>query len=150
MMTRNAAQAAIGITGVILAAAGFWAGKSLTTATVAPTVQTGTVTLVNADGDEFAIRLGGQSQQTGYALPANVSWRNAYGAWNQGRQPQCMRPLSHGQRITIGVISTMPVAGAPGGQVVVWIECAARPVPRYPIVSPAAIPARHRSAHGTT
>ena len=35
-----------------------------------------------------------------------------------------------------GVVSTAPVADAPGTPIVVWIECPSRPVPRYPIVTP--------------
>ena len=59
------------------AAAGFWAGKSLTTATLTPTVQTGTVALVGINGDEFAIRLDGQRQLTSYGLPSDITWRDA-------------------------------------------------------------------------
>jgi hypothetical protein len=53
-----------------------------------------------------------------------------------------MRPLSHGQRITIGVVNVAPAGGALGGPVVVWLECANRRVPRFPIVSPAATRSR--------
>jgi len=79
-------------------------------------------------------------QVTGYALPSDVTWRNAYGVWQDGTRPACLAPLSSGQRITLGVISAAPVADAPGGSVVVWIECPSRPIPRYPIVSPSSAP----------
>jgi hypothetical protein len=124
----------------LLIAAGFWAGKSLTTATVTPVVQTGTVGLVGSNGDEFTIRLSGQRQLTSYGLPGNVSWRSAYGIWHLGTRPGCMAPLSRGQRVRFGVVNAAPVADAPGSPVVVWIECASRPIPRFPIVTPATSP----------
>lgn len=136
MTTRNTMRMTFGAAAVLLVAAGFWAGKSLTTATVTPTVQTGTVAQVGGDGDKFAIRLSGQSQETGYALPSDVSWRDTYGSWHDGSRPGCMAPLFRGQRISFGVINAAPVADAPGGPVVVWLECPSHPIPSYPIVTP--------------
>jgi hypothetical protein len=134
MMTRNKAGAALGAAAIVLVAAGFWAGKSLTTATLTPTVRTGTVGLVGSGGDEFTIRISGQRQLTSYGLPSNLTWRDAYGIWQLGTRPGCMAPLSHGQRIKFGVVNAAPVADAPGSPVLVWIECPSRPIPRYPIV----------------
>jgi hypothetical protein len=136
MMTRNRTRMTLGVAAIVLVAAGFWVGKSLTSANLKPTVRTGTVGLVGSQGDEFTILLSGQRQQTSYGLPSNVTWRNAYGIWQDGTRPGCMAPLSRGQRITFGVVNVAPVAGAPGSPVVVWIECPSRPIPRYPIVSP--------------
>jgi hypothetical protein len=127
---------ALGAAAIALVAAGFWTGKSLTTATLTPTVQTGTVGLVGSSGDEFTIGFSGQRQLISYALPSTVTWRNAYGISQDGTRPGCMAPLSRGQRIRFGVINAAPVAGAPGSPVVVWIECPSRPIPRYPIVTP--------------
>jgi len=126
----------LGAAAILLVAAGFWAGKSLTTATLTPTVQAGTVALVGISGDEFAIRLDGQRQLTSYGLPGNTTWRDAYGIWQDGTRPGCMAPLSRGQRISFGVVNAAPAADAPGTPVVVWIECPSRPIPRYPIVTP--------------
>ena len=123
---------------VILMSGGFWAGKSLTTHTVTPQVQAGTVVQVGIAGDEFILRPAGNGELTGYALPGSVPWRNAYGVWQDSGRPACMGPLTHGQRITIGVINAAPVADAPGGAVLAWLECPAKPIPRYPIVSPSA------------
>jgi hypothetical protein len=136
MTTRNRMLMTGGAAAIILVAAGFWTGKSLTTATLAPTVQTGTVTIVGINGDEFTIQLTGQPQLTSYGLSSSTTWRNAYGVWQQGTRPGCMAPLSHGQRIRLGVVSVAPSADAPGGPVVVWIECPSQPIPRYPIVAP--------------
>ncbi|MDR2988178.1 MAG: hypothetical protein LBV34_25420 [Nocardiopsaceae bacterium] len=136
MMTRSRILVTIGVAAIILVAAGFWAGKSLTTASLNPTVQTGTVALVGSQGDEFTIRLSGQRRPTGYSLPSDVTWRNAYGIWEDGTRPGCMAPNSRGQRIRIGVVDVEPVGSAPGSPIVVWIECPSRAVPHYPIVSP--------------
>jgi hypothetical protein len=136
MTTRNRNRMTLGAAAILLAAAGFWAGKSLTTATLTPTVQAGTVALVGINGDEFAIRLDGQRQLTSYGLPGNTTWRDAHGIWQDGTRPDCMAPLSRGQRISFGVVNAAPVVDAPGTPVVVWIECPSRPVPRYPVVTP--------------
>lgn len=136
MITRNRTRMAYSAAAILLVAAGFWVGRSLTTATLTPTVRTGTVGLVGSQGDEFTIRLSGQRQLTSYGLPSTVTWRNAYGIWQDGTRPGCMAPLSRGQRIRFGVINAAPVADAPGSPVVVWIECPSRPIPRYPIISP--------------
>ena len=136
MTTRNRNRLALGAAAIVLVAAGFWAGKSLATATLTPAVQTGTVALVGINGDEFAIRLDGRRQLTSYALPSTTAWRNAYGIWQDGTRPACMAPLSHGQRIRLGVLNAAPAADAPGTPVIVWIECPSQPVPHYPIVTP--------------
>jgi hypothetical protein len=139
MTTRNRIRMALGAAAIVLIAAGFWAGKSLTTATLIPTVQTGTVALVGINGDEFTIRLSGQRQLTSYGLLSNITWRNAYGVWQDGTRPGCMAPLSRGQRIRFGVVNVAPAADAPGSPVVVWIECPSQPIPRYPIVTPTTV-----------
>ena len=123
---------------IVLVAAGFWAGKSLSAPTLTPTVLTGTVALVGVSGDESAIRLSGERQPASHGLPGNVTWRNAYGIWQLGTRPGCMAPLSRGQRIRFAVVNAAPLADAPGSPVVVWIECPSQPIPRYPIVTPPA------------
>jgi hypothetical protein len=138
MTKGNRTRMAFGAAAILLVAAGFWAGKSLTTATLTPTVQTGTVDLVGINGDEFTIRLSGERQLTSYGLPGNITWRNAYGVWQLGTRPGCMAPLSRGQHISLGLVNAAPVADAPGGPVIVWIECPSLPIPRYPIVTPPA------------
>ena len=135
-MMRKTSRMALGAAAIILVAGGFWAGKSLSSASLTPTVQTGTVGLIGSNGDEFTIRITGQRQLVSYGLPSTVSWRDGYGIWQDGTRPGCMDPLSHGQRITFGVVNTAPVAGAPGSPVVVWIECPSRRIPQYPIVAP--------------
>ena len=136
MMTRRAAWAAFGIAGVILLAGGFWAGKSLSADTVTPDVLSGTVKLVSDTSDSFAIQLSGTHGITSYAMGNRMQWRDKYGTWWDGTQPACMKPLSHGQHITLGVVNAKPVGDAPGQPVVVWIECTRTSLPRFPIVTP--------------
>ena len=138
MVTRRAAWTAYGLAGIILLAAGFWSGKSVSPDAVTPDVLAGTVRLVTDTGDSFAIQLSGRHGVTSYALRISpVMWRDKYGDWWSGTQPACMKPRSHGQHITFGVVNVKP-GPAVGGPVVVWIECARSPVPRYPIVTPKA------------
>lgn len=140
MLTRRAAWAAYAIAGIILLAAGFWGGKSASPDAVTPDVLAGTVRFVTDTGDSFVIRLDGGHSVTTYAMSVSpAKWRDRYGNWWDGTQPACLKPLSHGQHITFGAISVTPAGGAiSGGPVVVWIECARSPVPRYPIVTPKA------------
>lgn len=140
MPATPALRLASGAAGLALMSAAFWLGKSLTTQTVTPHVTTGTVKLVSISADAFILRPTPGGQLTGYPLPRSIPWRNAYGVWQDDGRPACMAPLTHGQRITIGVINAAPVAGAPGAPVIVWLECPAKPIPKYPIVSPS-IPA---------
>jgi hypothetical protein len=140
MLTRRAAWAVYGIGGIILLAAGFWGGKSVSPDAVTPDVLAGTVKAVSGDGDGFVIRLDGGHGVTTYAMRVSpVMWRDKYGNWFQGTQPACLKPFSHGQHITLGAVNVKPVGGAVfGGPVAVWVECARSPVPRYPIVTPKA------------
>ena len=138
MLTRRAAWAAYGIAGIILLAAGFWGGKSASPDAVTPEVLAGTVRLVPDAGGSFAIQLNGRHGVTSYAMSVSPAmWRDKYGNWWSGTHPACLRPGSHGQRITLGVVNVKP-GPAVGGPVVVWIECPRSPVPRYPIVTPKA------------
>ena len=140
MVPRSTMRVAYGGIAAVLLAGGFWAGRSLSTSTATPRAETGTIGFVSPGADGFTIRLSGLHQPTSYALPATVQWRDAYGNWYEGTRPACMKPGTHGQQVTLGVVDTEPAADAPGGPVIVWLECPRNPVPRYPIVTPAASP----------
>ena len=138
MITRRAAWTACGIAGIILLAGGFWGGRSASPDAVTPQVLAGTVRLVTNAGDSIAIQLDGRRGVTSYPMRVSPAmWRDKYGNWFDGTQPACLKPGSHGQHITFAVVNIKPGA-AVGGPVVVWIECARSPVPRYPIVTPKA------------
>src|SRR5262249_52550272 len=106
MVTRHAAWTAYGIAGVILLAAGFWGGKSVSPEGVRPDVLAGTVRLVPDTGGSFAIQLDGRHGVTSYGMWVSpVTWRDRYGNWRQDTQPACLQPRSHGQHITFGVVN---------------------------------------------
>jgi hypothetical protein len=140
MAVRNTMRAAYGVAAVVLLAGGFWVGKSLSTSTATPQAETGTIGFVTPEGDAFTIRLSGRQQPTSYAMSPTVEWRDGYGTWWENTRPACMKPGTHGQQVTLGVVTTEPVADAPGRPVIVWLECARKPVPRYPVVTPTASP----------
>lgn len=125
-MSRHGRLAAFIFAGAALVGAGFWGGTLLPTSTATPQALTGTVREVGGGGDEFAILLSGTNQATSYGFSDSIPWRDAQGTWNSsvGVPIACMKPLSHGQQITFGVINAKPAEGASGGPAVVWIECA--------------------------
>lgn len=137
MMTRRAVWTVSGLGGVVLLAVGLWAGRQLPTDTATPDVQTGVVSGVSIDGGGFAIRLSGEGVTTGYPLGSALSWRDKYGIWHDESRPACLKPLTHGQHVTIGVVRAQPSGDVPSAaELVVWVECARVPVPRFPIVTP--------------
>lgn len=136
MTSRTTTWAARTAAAVILLAGGFWGGRSVTTSSAIPRAETGTIESVSADGTALTIRLSGDAGQTGYALPATVDWQDPYGTWNLGSRPACLRPLTHGQHVTLGVITALPSGGAFGGSIIAWVKCQRRPVPAYPVISP--------------
>ena len=85
MLTRRAAWAAYGIAGIILLAAGFWGGKSVSPGAVTPDVLAGTVRFVMDTGDVFVVRLDGRGDVTTYGMRVSlVMWWDKYGNWFQG------------------------------------------------------------------
>lgn len=135
-MLTSPAWTAGGVAAAILLAGGFWAGKALSTSAATPRIEHGIVQDVSGNGDAITIRLAGATRATGFGVPSDVTWRDAYGTWNDGTRPACIRPGSSGQHITLGIISADPVADAPGGDFIAWVECVRRPVPRFPVVTP--------------
>lgn len=135
-MTRLSTWGAGGAAGLALLLGGFWLGHAVPTSSATPQRETGVVAGVNASGDAFDIRLTGSKMPTGYALPDTVTWRDRFGNWHDSGHPACMKGLSRGQHIAIGVVNVDPAQSAFGGPVVAWLECPRRGVPRYPIATP--------------
>jgi hypothetical protein len=125
-MSRQARRtAAFSFAAATLVAVGIWSGTFLSSSAATPQVLTGTVGIVGAGGDEFAVLLSGTDQPESYGLSDSIPWRDPQGGWNfsVGAPIPCMKPLSHGQKITFGLVNANPVEDAPGGSVVVWVEC---------------------------
>jgi hypothetical protein len=136
MAVRNTVWTAGGVAAAVLLAGGFWGGKALSTSAATPRVAHGTVKLVSEGGEALLFRLTGTRKVTSYSLPSDLEWRDAYGTWNDGTRPACLRPGRSGQHITLGIVSVEPVGDAPGGDTITWVECARRPVPHFRIVDP--------------
>ena len=113
----------ITIASLVLIGIGFVIGSIRGSSTVAPQVVSGKVTKVGIDGNEFAFVQNGSHATTSYGLSSSIEWRDTQGSWSDSSSIACMRPLSNGQSVTLGVVTVKPTNGAPGGPVVVWLEC---------------------------
>jgi hypothetical protein len=107
----------------VLVFLGFLIGANRVGSSVTPRTITGTVRLVGINGDEFGLTASGSNIATSYALSTDTQWRNSQLVWSSGSRIACMRPLSHGQVVTIGVVYTNPTSGAFGTDLVAWVEC---------------------------
>lgn len=102
---------------------GFVLGTIKVSSTVAPQVISGKVTKVGIDGNEFAFVQNGSHSATSYGLSSSIEWRDIQGSWSDSSPVACMKPLSSGQALTLGVVTVNPTDNAPGGPTVVWLEC---------------------------
>jgi hypothetical protein len=107
----------------VLVLLGFLLGAMRVGSSATPRTITGKVRLVGINGDEFALTASGSKVATSYGLSTDTYWRNSQLVWNSGSPIACMRPLSHGQVVTIGVVYTNPTSGAVGTDLVAWVEC---------------------------
>ena len=107
---------------VALLLGGFWAGISYPRSSAEPRVVEGIVQQVSLGDHAFLLRPNGSATPDSYQLGSVAAWE-AGGAWHEGGIPSCMSPLSHGQKIKMGVIDSQPSQGAPGGSIVAWVEC---------------------------
>jgi hypothetical protein len=111
---------ALSVTLVLL---GFLIGVNRVGSSATPRAITGKVTVVGMDGLEFGLTPSGSKSGTSYGLSTNTPWRDSRLVWNSSSPIPCMRPLSHGQLVTIGVVNTKPTSGAFGTAMVAWVEC---------------------------
>jgi hypothetical protein len=110
---------------LVLVGLGFVIGTIRVTSTAAPQVIAGKVNLVGGNGNEFAFLQNGSHSATSYGLSSSIEWRDSQGSWSDSSPIACMKPLSSGQAVTLGVVTVNPTDGAPGGPEVVWLECTA-------------------------
>jgi hypothetical protein len=108
---------------VALVLVGFMVGAHKVGSSATPSVITGRIGLVGINGNEFRITPAGSKSDTSYGLSTTTPWRDSQLVWNSGSPILCMRPLSHGQTVTIGVVNTKPTSGASGTAIVAWVEC---------------------------
>jgi len=113
----------IAIAGLALIGIGFVLGTIRGSSTVAPQVVSGKVTKVGIDGNEFAFVQNGSHSAVSFGLSSSIEWRDIQGSWSDSSPIACMRPLSSGQDVTLGVVTVKPTNSAPGGPSVVWLKC---------------------------
>ena len=86
-----------------------------------PDIREGYATIVNESGTAigFARAPGGAGEGV---VIAGALWRDADGPWHDSF-PTCLRPLTGGQRVRLGVVDVRPIGDKPGRPVVAWLEC---------------------------
>ncbi|VVB92508.1 Uncharacterised protein [uncultured archaeon] len=89
-------------------------------------VMEGSTTYANYDGTAIGFSERPGEQGKGYDL-AGAMWQEHRGPWNErlgwGESSTCIRPLTSGQKVRLGVVNIAPTQEAPGREVVVWMEC---------------------------
>lgn len=121
--TRVVRALSVATLSVVLVLLGFLIGAHRVGSSATPRVITGKVTAVGMDGLEFGLTPAGSKSGTSYGLSSNTPWRDSRLIWNSSSPIPCMRPLSRGQVVTIGVVNTKPTGGAFGTAIVAWVEC---------------------------
>jgi hypothetical protein len=113
----------------VLVVIGVLVGHALPDSSVSPDSEAGTITAVHGQlGSPKAsleFKAKGAKTTTSYALVDPTPWQAASGGnWHGGGQPSCLQPTSTKPvKATIGVITVHGVGSAPGGPMVVWVEC---------------------------
>lgn|SRR2546423_10193552 len=113
------------ITGLVVAGAGLWIGRTLPTDTATPQVLQGTVSIVGGDGDEFAVALDGSQKGAGPSFGlGSVPWKDSDNAWHFAGPIDCLKPLTQGQHVRFGVVHVKDPAF--GTDPVAWVDCSNR------------------------
>lgn len=79
---------------------------------------------VNYDGTAIGFSEDPMAAGKGYDIEG-IWWRENDGPWNapNNKSPTCLKPLTDNQKVRLGVVKVSPTQEAPGGEVVVWMEC---------------------------
>ena len=118
------------LVGAVLIALGAAVGYLVPRNTVSPKSEVGHVMSVTGGigspnaGFEFKASKGATGL-VHYKLEDPIPWQaTPNGAWHTSGQPTCLQPGSTTPvKVTLGAISVDAVGSAPGGSMVVWIEC---------------------------
>lgn len=115
--------------GLLMLAIGAAIGYALPQNTASPRTATGTVTSVSqaTSGSDVQIvfKPKGASQTVSYTLEDPTPWQpQANSPWHSVGAPPCLKAGSTTPtQVTLGVVGVNSVGSAPGGQMVVWVEC---------------------------
>jgi hypothetical protein len=116
-------RAGYGLIGVVLLAVGIGLGRADPQRSVTPQTVPGTVTQVGGGSGEIAFRPDGSKSTEVFGVGGILEWQDRHGTWHNGGRPACMKPLSRGQHVTLGIATVTSGDGNPGGQLVAWIRC---------------------------
>lgn len=115
--------------GLLMLAIGAAIGYALPQSSASPRTATGTVTSVQQDpsnsGVQIVFKPKGASQTVKYTLEDPTPWQQqANSPWHSVGTPPCLKPgTTTPTPVTLGVVGVSSVGSAPGGQMVVWVEC---------------------------
>lgn len=115
--------------GLLMLGIGGAIGYALPQSTASPRSLAGTVTFVTKAASGSAVQLGfkpkGATSVVNYTLESPTPWQQqANGPWHSTGQPPCLVPGSTKPApVTLGVVNVNSVGSAPGGAMVVWVEC---------------------------
>jgi hypothetical protein len=115
--------------GLLMLAIGAAIGYALPQSTASPKSVVGTVISVGKDagggGVPFVFKPDGSTKTVSYMYENPTPWLpQPSGTWKSNGQPSCLVPGSTKPvRATLGVVTVSSVSSAPGGPLVVWIEC---------------------------
>ena len=121
IVARTSSRVQLATAVLLLVAAGLWFAKPTSDAVSVRRVH-GFTSAVNGSGT--AIGLDGD----GYVI-AGADWRDCKKSckpWHEGSaQETCVKPLSSGRELELGVVDVKPTDDAAGRTVVVWLQCLA-------------------------
>ncbi|HUC60023.1 MAG TPA: hypothetical protein VMA95_21665 [Streptosporangiaceae bacterium] len=115
--------------GAVLVVVGVLVGYALPQSSVSPKSEAGTVTKVTGpiggNGAKLAFKIKGQTGTVKYPMQDPLPWQGTKnGTWHHSGQPSCLVPGSTKPvKATLGVISVHADGSAPGGSMIVWVEC---------------------------
>jgi hypothetical protein len=116
------------IVGAVLVVVGVLVGYALPSSTVSPKSEVGTVMNVHGNAGDVGSSLMFMTKGKGsvkFPTRDPISWQATKGGtWHNTGQPSCLVPGSATPvKVTLGVITVNAVGSAPGGPVIVWVEC---------------------------
>jgi hypothetical protein len=111
--------------GAVLVVVGVLVGYALPQSTASPKSELGTVMKVSGavgvNGSTLMFKVKGQPAPVKYPTQDRIPWQaKSGGTWTHGDEPPCLVP---GTKVTLGVISVHQDGTAPGGAMIVWVEC---------------------------
>lgn len=114
--------------GVVMLLVGGVVGYALPQSNASPSSETGTVTSVGNSTKDAGLQLAfkpnkGPTQDL--RLQDATPWQGTpSGKWHPNGRPSCIKPGSTTPATaTLGVVTARAVGSAPGGRIVVWVEC---------------------------